>query len=103
METTTTSNETPATIRPCPRLFPSFTVTRRQARLFEAVREAVAADTYLPPAYRHQRTAAPYGTLVRHDSHYCGHTIVQAATDSTTDDTPQPPDEADTATGIKFK
>ncbi len=39
-------------IRPCPRLFPSFTVTEGEMERYGAIRGLVARDKYLPPGYR---------------------------------------------------
>lgn len=39
-------------IRPCPRLFPSFTVGEGEAERYEEIRALVARDRYLPPGYR---------------------------------------------------
>ena len=49
-EKSATDNCQPVT--PCPLLFPSFTVTRRQQKRYMEAARAVAADTYLPQAYR---------------------------------------------------
>ena len=47
------NNETPAAVcRPCPRLFPSFTVGEQEMDRYYAICALVARDKYLPPGYR---------------------------------------------------
>lgn len=51
--TTATAPETAQPlVRPCPLLFPSFTVTEETTDEYGRIARAVAADTYLPPGYR---------------------------------------------------
>lgn len=51
--TTATAPETAQPlVRPCPLLFPSFTVTEETAEEYGRIAREVAADTYLPSGYR---------------------------------------------------
>lgn len=51
-------------IVPCPKLFPSFTVTALDMAVFYAVRGKVRRDEYLPDAYRKPGKAEPYRGIV---------------------------------------
>lgn len=54
---------------PCPRLFPSFTVTAEREKQYMEIARKVAADTYLPEGYR-RKPAAPFKGIVENVGRY---------------------------------
>lgn len=51
-------------VRPCPNLFPSFTVTMQQMNKFCRIYAKVSKDTYLPQGYRKGARQKPFrGTM----------------------------------------
>lgn len=57
-------------MRPCPLLFPSFTVTGEAAIRYGQIARAVKSDTYLPPGYRRASQRPPFTGIVRDTGRY---------------------------------
>ena len=59
----------PGMAKPCPRLFPSFTVTAEREKKYMEIARKVTADTYLPEGYR-RKPAAPFKGIVENVGRY---------------------------------
>ena len=63
-ETVNASHARDVIVRPCPKLFPSFTVTWPELDAFCRIYAKAKKDTYLPDAYRKPGKAEPYRGIV---------------------------------------
>lgn len=57
-------------VRPCPKLFPSFTATWPELDVFCKIYAKVMNDTYLSHGYRKQGSAKPFRGIVADTRHY---------------------------------